>query len=393
MVPLIAFVFGAFIGSFLNVCIHRLPRNESVVRPPSRCYSCGTHVQWYDNLPLLSYLVLRGRCRWCDAVFSPRYLVMEAAAGLLSAGVVAWAFDPGNEHAPALWLMWALSLHPGYQGHIASVVAHCAAAASLLMLAYYLMVAAMIDYEHFIIPDELTKPFQLAAPLLAVLVGANLAYGEPFGVHWLLAEGSAGPLDERALTGGRFLALVLGISGGALLLLLLSLIPARRIYQRFSSPEQPWSEEDQRGLRIGVLWFSACTLVAMGALALVVWLRPGPWWPALALHGAQALFGSLAGWMSLYLVGLIGTLAFRRNAMGFGDVKFLAPIGAFLGPVGVLYAFFAAALIGAAVSLPLRLLGGSREIPFGPYLAAGSLLVLGGGAQFHHWLFAPLLHG
>jgi leader peptidase (prepilin peptidase) / N-methyltransferase len=142
-----------------------------------------------------------------------------------------------------------------------------------------------------------------------------------------------------------------------------------------------------------VLWFCASTMVAMLALALVVWLRPGVWWPALALHGAQALFGSLAGWMSLYLVGLIGTLAFRRNAMGFGDVKFLAPVGAFLGPVGVLYAFFAAALIGALVSLPLRLLGGSREIPFGPYLAAGSLLVLVGGPHFHQWLFGPLLRG
>jgi prepilin signal peptidase PulO-like enzyme (type II secretory pathway) len=263
----------------------------------------------------------------------------------------------------------------------------------VLTLAYYLLVSAMIDFEHFIIPDELTKPFQLAAPLLAVLVGANLAYGEPIGLHWLLPDVRFDPGIAPTFTGGRFLAHVLGIAGGALLVLLLSLIPAHRIYQRYSSPGQPWSEADQRGLRIGVWWFCACTLVAMLALALVVWLRPAPWWPALALHGAQALFGSLAGWMSLYLVGLIGTLAFRRNAMGFGDVKFLAPIGAFLGPVGVIYAFFAAALIGTLVSLPLRLFGGGREIPFGPYLAAGSLLVLVGGPQFHHWLFGPLLHG
>ena len=55
-----AFVFGAFIGSFLNVCIHRLPRNESVVSPPSRCYACGTRVLWYDNIPVLSWLLLRG---------------------------------------------------------------------------------------------------------------------------------------------------------------------------------------------------------------------------------------------------------------------------------------------------------------------------------------------
>ncbi len=391
MVPLIAFVVGAFIGSFLNVCIHRLPRNESVVRPPSRCYSCGTHVQWYDNLPLVSYLVLRGRCRWCDAVFSPRYLVMEVAAGLLSAGVVVWAFAPGAGSAQAAWLVWALSLRAGSDVHLAFLATRLVAAAAVLALSYYLLVSAVIDFDHFMIPDELTKPFQLAAPLLAVLLGANVAYGEPIGLHWLLAEG--GPGAPLLVTGGPFLAHVLGIAGGVLLFLLLSLIPAHWIYRRFSARDQPWSEEDQRGMRIGIWWFCACTLVAMLALALVVWLQPAPWWPWLALQLAQALFGSLAGWLSLYLVGLIGTLAFRRNAMGFGDVKFLAPIGAFLGPVGVLYAFFAAALIGALVSLPMRLLGGGREIPFGPYLAAGSLLVLVGGPYVHQWLFGALLRG
>ena len=100
----------------------------------------------------------------------------------------------------------------------------------------------------------------------------------------------------------------------------------------------------------------------------------------------------MAGWLSLYLVGLLGTLAFKRNAMGFGDVKFLAPIGAFLGPIGVVYAFFAAALVGTIISVPMRLLKESREIPFGPYLAIGSLMVLYGGPRLHHWLFQPLPH-
>jgi prepilin signal peptidase PulO-like enzyme (type II secretory pathway) len=391
MVPLIAFVVGAFIASFLNVCIHRLPRHESVLRPPSRCSSCGTRVQWYDNLPVVSYLMLRGRCRWCDAAFSPRYLVTEVVAGLLSAGIVAWVFAPGKAGVQAPWLMWAVSLQPGCAGQVADFATHLAAASALLTLAYYLLVSAMIDLEHSIIPDVLTRPFQLAAPLLAVLVGANLAYGEPIGYHWLLNDGSAGPGVELGITGGRFLVHVLAISGGVLLFLLLSLIPAHLICKSFSPPAQPWRAEDQRGLRIGVYWFCACTLVAMIALALVVWLRPAEWWPALALHGAQALFGSLAGWLSLYLVRLLGTFAFRRSARGFGDFEFLAPIGAFLGPVGMLYAFFAAALIGTLVSLPLRLFGGSRTIPFGPYLAAGSLLVLVGGPQLHHWLFGPLL--
>ena len=95
--------------------------------------------------------------------------------------------------------------------------------------------------------------------------------------------------------------------------------------------------------------------------------------------------------MSLYLVGLLGTIAFRRNAMGFGDVKFLAPIGAFLGPVGVVYAFLAAAVIGTAVGLPLRLLRERREIPFGPYLALGALAMLFAGPAVHHWVFGSLV--
>jgi prepilin signal peptidase PulO-like enzyme (type II secretory pathway) len=79
-------------------------------------------------------------------------------------------------------------------------------------------------------------------------------------------------------------------------------------------------------------------------------------------------------------------MVFRRNAMGFGDVKFLAPIGCVVGPVGVIYVFFVAAVIGSVVGLPLRLLRSRREIPFGPYLAVGALVVLGWGPQLHQFV-------
>src|SRR5205085_10719474 len=84
-------VFGTLLGSFFNVCIARVPRGESVVRPASHCFSCGRTVKAWDNIPILSYLLLRGRCRFCGAKFSPRYLLVEALTGLLSA-LICWKF-------------------------------------------------------------------------------------------------------------------------------------------------------------------------------------------------------------------------------------------------------------------------------------------------------------
>ena len=380
----LGFLFGAFIGSFLNVCIHRLPRNESVVLPPSRCYSCGTQVQWYDNLPVISYLILRGRCRWCEAPFSIRYLLLEVSVGALSALVMWWAFnDPG---APAPWLL-SLGVADGIARAISAVV--------ILALAYLLVVASFIDLEHTIIPDELTKPFQLAAPLLALGSGSVLGHRlllDP--AAWLLQRNILG--DATATTSS-FVWIVVSVVGGVLLVLALSLPLAKVIYSRFCPPEQRWSEADHRGFRLGVLWFMGATTVSTLLVLMLVWWQPGGevggWWRQCAGHGTLALFGSLVGWLSLYLVGLIGTIAFRRNAMGFGDVKFLAPIGAFLGPIGVLYAFFFAAMVGTVVGLPMRLLASRREIPFGPWLAVGAVLALLWGPTLHHWLFSQVRIG
>lgn len=122
-----AFIFGAVIGSFLNVCICRLPEGRSVVSPPSACPSCGAGIRWYDNVPILSYLALRGRCRSCKTPISWRYPLVEAINGLLTLALFV-RFGP-----------------------------------SLTFLALFLFCSALvaitfIDFDHQIIPDVISLP-------------------------------------------------------------------------------------------------------------------------------------------------------------------------------------------------------------------------------------------
>lgn len=122
-----AFAYGAVIGSFLNVCICRMPKNESVVSPPSHCPTCDYVLRWYDNIPIFSYLLLKGRCRGCGGRISPQYPLVELVNGLLTL---------------ALFLRFGLSL--GF--------------AVLFVFCSALVVVTFIDLEHQIIPDRITLP-------------------------------------------------------------------------------------------------------------------------------------------------------------------------------------------------------------------------------------------
>jgi leader peptidase (prepilin peptidase) / N-methyltransferase len=137
-----AFLLGLVVGSFANVCIHRLPLGLSVVRPPSRCPVCGTLIKAYDNLPLLGWLLLRGRCRACRAPISWRYPAVEAANGLLWLALGFW-------HGPA----------PRTFVEMALVTA--------------LLALSLIDLEHQILPDVITLPG------IAVGLAASFLPGSP----------------------------------------------------------------------------------------------------------------------------------------------------------------------------------------------------------------------
>jgi leader peptidase (prepilin peptidase) / N-methyltransferase len=149
----LAALFGAVVGSFLNVVAYRLPRKESLVSPGSRCPGCGTSIKPYDNIPVLGWLLLRGRCRACGESISPRYPAIEALTGALAVAVV--------------------------------LVRHSAHDIALgLVLVGILVPVALIDFEHRIIPNKLTLFGAIAA------VGIGLAT-RPSGVEEQLIAGAA----------------------------------------------------------------------------------------------------------------------------------------------------------------------------------------------------------
>jgi leader peptidase (prepilin peptidase)/N-methyltransferase len=164
------FVWGCLWGSFVNVVIYRVPRGMSVVRPASHCPGCGAPVRPFDNLPIVSWLVLRGRARCCGVRISPRYVVVEALGGALSLGA---AESVARTLPPDATL-----------GHAAAVFL------AAFALAMALLAAAYIDAEHMYLPDTITlggTVFGLATPALRGLQWADVAVGAAIGFFgvWL----------------------------------------------------------------------------------------------------------------------------------------------------------------------------------------------------------------
>ncbi len=250
----LAGAFGLLIGSFLNVCIYRLPRDLSVVHPRSHCVSCDAPIAWFDNIPLASYAILGGKCRSCSASIPLRYPLVEAIVGVLFFLAI---------------LCW---------GATAEGAKFCAFAAILVTLAF-------TDFEERILPDEFTLGGVLAGLAFSLVVPITDAIAP------ILLGESVSPR----------LANVLESAGGALLL-------------------------------------------------------------SATLYGIGALYFRLRG----------------REGLGFGDVKMVAAIGAFLGLQGALFAVIAGSVLGSICGLVyIRVASkdpATYELPFGSFLAAGGLI-------------------
>ncbi|MHC5036326.1 MAG: prepilin peptidase [Planctomycetota bacterium] len=151
------FLFGLVVGSFLNVCICRIPaRGMSIVKPRSHCFSCGATIRWYDNLPILSFLLLRGRCRWCAAPIAFRYPLIEFLTGC--------AF---------LFQVWTTLWNEGW---VTDWQAYVKTASGLILFGGLLVVSA-IDLDRRIIPDEISIPGMFVGPALALI--APNAFPDP----------------------------------------------------------------------------------------------------------------------------------------------------------------------------------------------------------------------
>ena len=200
VLPVLAGLVGLMFGSFLNVCTLRWPSDESVVSPPSRCPGCGTRIRWYDNVPVLSYLLLRGKCRSCGAGISIQYPMIELATGLIWAG--------------------------SFLQHGFSVESARGAVFLTLLLGI-----AVTDARFYIIPDQFSLGGGILGLVLAPLPGgltlveALLGAGVGFGVLWGVAKLGRWLFKKEAMGGGdlKMMGMVgafLGIPGVLLTLFL-----------------------------------------------------------------------------------------------------------------------------------------------------------------------------
>ena len=271
-----AFGLGASIASFLNVVVWRVPRGESIVSPPSHCPKCSAPIRWWQNIPILSWLALRGKCASCRAPISPRYILVELLGGCLFLA----AFLKYNPLYPMFWTPMA---------------------AKLLVVWIWIslmIVGSFIDFDHQLLPDFVT-------------------------------------------VGGMLLGLVYGALKCA-----------------FAGIYAGWGAEALKPL-------------------------------------AHALVGLAFGFGLLWLVRWLGTKAFRREAMGMGDVFLMGAVGALFGPVAVLVALILSSVAGSVVGLVMVLLsktrlGGFTAIPYGPYICLGCLAWMFWGPQLVDWYVGML---
>ncbi len=343
VVPAFVVVFGLICGSFLNAVIHRLPRGIGLAYPRrSFCPACGRSLPWTENLPVASWLFLRGRCAGCGARIPGRYPLVE----LVTAALFLW-----------LWLAFP----PGV-------------AVAYMVLAALLVAATFIDLEHMIIPDAITLGGAAAGVVLSVAVEGL----HPGAASW----------EERLRAslfgaGAGFAALFTVVELGKLAF-------GRKRFDLDPHEEFKLGETaDGPRLKIGDETWDLREFFYRPTDALELHLADGAVWKLTAAgvlrEGRTAGYGDAAGWR-----GTARAVVVPREAMGFGDVKFMLVIGAFLGWPGAMFSIAAGSVIGALAGLALlaaRRLGDAGRIPFGPYLAAGALLWIAAGPAFVRWYF------
>ena len=358
-----AFIMGAVVGSFLNVCIYRLPLDLSVNEPKrSFCPHCKNQIPWTQNIPLFSWLLLRGKCANCGAPIAFRYFGVELLTALLflAAWVKCWRAGQWELAFP-LWVLLGL-----------------------------MVVATFIDLEHFIIPNEITWGGVAAGMLLSLAFPALMGTdAHLMGLAWSAAAAAAG-----------YCALWLVVELGK------KAFGKKRIDLEKPEPFTWTRHGDDADLEAGgetMKWSDLFSRPTDILLMHVTEARVGEktyqettltfYYNRLVVEGDEYELDKLDR-----ISGAVTGLVIPREAMGFGDVKFIAAIGAFLGMRAVFFTIMAGSVIGAAVGLLMILIGRrewSARIPFGPYLALGAAIWIFFGADllaaYWNWIMPPQL--
>jgi leader peptidase (prepilin peptidase) / N-methyltransferase len=389
------FAFGACIGSLVNVLVYRLPLGLDVVTPSSRCPGCETRLTWRENIPVLGWLLLRGRCRFCRSPISAEYPIVEAFAGAL--WVLVWLrlySDVGRDvglPSPA----WAgMGFRESWPIFIA-----------VLTLFSCLIAVTLIDARTFHIPMS----------LVVIPVGAGLVLHTGWALwHGPLVGRSPGwewALPTPGPNGWPWVGACLGaVTGLVLSNVLLRLGVIRRSFADYddwlrAQPGQPDQQGEaqpgqepkdspemwiqyphaRREMLRELIFLAPAIGLGMAGAALAIRLA-GPWGPDMTPAAQVPLWLSvLTGVLMGYLIGgglvwgvrVLGSLAFGKEAMGLGDVHLMAAVGACLGWIDAVLGFFGAAFVGMFWAILSRLFSGrfNRQLPFGPYLAIATVLV------------------
>jgi len=360
--------FGCCIGSFLNVVVYRLPRDKSLVRPPSACPACGKEIRFYDNVPLFSWLVLGGKCRNCKARISVRYFAIELLTGLCFLGVFILYFRANMRAGigPFVegggWFIYLL--------HI-------------ILLASFIAASA-IDLELWVIPLSICW-FVTAAGLIGSAVGPYILGSARIGQHFLLPSTSDILLSEVQVS---------SLAGGGLIGLMISWVLLRTglIKGSYESEEEAGAgaegsqEEPQFNDRLEVCKEIVFLLPVIVCSVGLCWLsREGTSLHEWVLDFSQkpvisGLLGSLWGYFVgcgvVWATRIFGTLGFGKEAMGLGDVHLMGAAGAVIGPIFVVVAFFVAPFFGLGWAGAQMFFKKIRQIPYGPFLSLGVLAVM-----------------
>jgi leader peptidase (prepilin peptidase)/N-methyltransferase len=415
IILLFLFLLGACVGSFLNVIAIRLPNADvpdtagpfgvlraqmrSISYPPSTCPQCGSKLKLYDNVPILGWLWLRGRCRNCGNPISFRYPLVEIVTAFLFVGLFVpmflagpnWGpvtpavdrFDPAVREARLEWARFErveISEVEERSAQAASVPVprlvrmeadlsrHWPMLVIVLVLATCLLTASLIDAELYIIPRTLSYlPAVVAVPMHAIFGGPV----EPMST-WVGPVGCA-----WAIGGGIGWLLALGLTS-------FGLLP-----RSFASGLPPTERDDEEPESPGVvrremLWEVAFVALPIGLGFVAAWLAVTgrvEWFEQIASHrwlacGLGSLFGGLVAAGVIWITRILGSLFFGREAMGLGDVDLMFGVGCCIGAVPAGLVMFPAALAGLGFAVIRLLTRGGREMPFGPYLAIGSIVML-----------------